>query len=210
MTVTNNGMVGTTLAAAIKATTDTDPFGGHLPVFLDLRVPPAAGSPAMLDFGQVAQGAPAQMGLTVSNAGNTALWTAAGIANLNYSLAASAGLGAPTGSFVAAPGTSGNTHTITLDTSTPGPFTGTVTINSNAPDEPARVVLVMANIVGACYANCDRSTTPPVLTVADFACFLNQYASGATYANCDGSTNEPVLNVADFACFLNQYAQGCP
>lgn len=30
------------------------------------------------------------------------------------------------------------------------------------------------------------------------------------YANCDGSTSAPVLNVTDFICFLNRYATGCP
>ncbi len=61
----------------------------------------------------------------------------------------------------------------------------------------------------SCYPNCDGSTTPPVLNVLDFACFLNRYASGDPYANCDGSTTPPVLNVLDFACFLNRYATGC-
>ena len=31
-----------------------------------------------------------------------------------------------------------------------------------------------------CYANCDNSTTPPVLNVQDFACFLNLFAAGCT------------------------------
>ncbi len=30
------------------------------------------------------------------------------------------------------------------------------------------------------------------------------------YANCDGSTTSPVLNVLDFACFINKFAAGCP
>ena len=29
------------------------------------------------------------------------------------------------------------------------------------------------------------------------------------YANCDGSTTSPVLNVADFSCFLTKFAGGC-
>jgi len=29
-----------------------------------------------------------------------------------------------------------------------------------------------------CYANCDGSTTPPVLNVVDFNCFLNRFAAG--------------------------------
>jgi hypothetical protein len=61
-----------------------------------------------------------------------------------------------------------------------------------------------------CYANCDASTSSPVLNVADFTCFLQRYASGDAYANCDGSTAAPALNVADFTCFLQKFAAGCP
>ncbi len=62
----------------------------------------------------------------------------------------------------------------------------------------------------ACYANCDASTTPPVLNVLDFSCFLNEFAAGNPIANCDDSTTPPVLNVLDFSCFLNMFAAGCP
>jgi hypothetical protein len=62
----------------------------------------------------------------------------------------------------------------------------------------------------SCYADCDCSPTPPVLSIADFACFLDRFVSGSAYANCDGSTTPPVLNVADFTCFLQRYAAGCP
>ncbi|MBL9032528.1 MAG: hypothetical protein JNM80_12585 [Phycisphaerae bacterium] len=62
----------------------------------------------------------------------------------------------------------------------------------------------------SCYANCDNSTTPPVLNVNDFTCFLNQFAAGDSRANCDQSTTPPVLNVNDFTCFLNAFAAGCP
>jgi hypothetical protein len=70
-----------------------------------------------------------------------------------------------------------------------------------------------------CYANCDGSTTPPVLNVEDFTCFVSEFAAGLIlpaaqqvghYANCDGSTVIPVLNVDDFTCFINSFAQGCP
>jgi hypothetical protein len=69
-----------------------------------------------------------------------------------------------------------------------------------------------------CYANCDQSTTPPILNVADFTCFLQSFADGQSldpnvqlthYANCDQSTQQPVLNVADFTCFLQKMAAGC-
>lgn len=208
---TTNAMVGPTIATAIKTTCDADAPGGHLAVFLDLRVPPVADSPATIDFGSVAQNSLAQQTLTVSNAGDVAKWNVGGIANLSYSLAASAGLAAPAGSFIAPPGGAGNNHSITMATTTVGPFNGTVTLNSNAPDQPARIVTVTGTVVGApvCYANCDGSTTAPVLNVLDFACFLNAFAANDTYANCDHSTSLPVLNVLDFSCFLNGFAAGC-
>jgi hypothetical protein len=62
---------------------------------------------------------------------------------------------------------------------------------------------------GACYPNCDNSTTAPVLNVQDFTCFLQRYAAGDSFANCDNSTVPPVLNVQDFTCFLQSYAAGC-
>jgi hypothetical protein len=70
-----------------------------------------------------------------------------------------------------------------------------------------------------CYANCDQSTTPPVLNAGDFSCFLTQFraagslpASGqlSAYANCDQSTTPPVLNAGDFGCFLQKFRAGCP
>jgi hypothetical protein len=69
--------------------------------------------------------------------------------------------------------------------------------------------LAYTQAASVCYANCDGSTTSPVLNVLDFACFLNRFAAGDSYANCDGSTTAPVLNVLDFACFLNAFAAGC-
>ena len=61
----------------------------------------------------------------------------------------------------------------------------------------------------SCYANCDGSTTAPILNATDFMCFLNRFRTGDPYANCDHSTAPPVVNVIDFACFLNQFAAGC-
>jgi hypothetical protein len=82
---------------------------------------------------------------------------------------------------------------------------------------PTSVIVQVAS--STCYANCDGSTTPPVLNVDDFTCFINQYAAAqglphaqqvTHYANCDGSTIAPVLNVDDFTCFINAFAAGCP
>ncbi|MBL9032882.1 MAG: choice-of-anchor D domain-containing protein [Phycisphaerae bacterium] len=208
LTVANNQMVGPTIAQALI---DAANGLGHLPVFLDLRVPAQVASPTLIDFGTVSQNATAQATLTVTNAGNTTLWTVAGIANLRYTLAASAGFTAPGGTFTEAPGGGSNAHTISMSTASIGPKSGTITINSDSPDEPVRVVMVVGNVVAAaCYANCDGSTTIPILNVNDFSCFLNLFASGDPRANCDGSTEIPVLNINDFGCFLNAYSVGCP
>jgi hypothetical protein len=67
----------------------------------------------------------------------------------------------------------------------------------------------LAQLACSCWANCDNSTTPPILNINDFQCFLNNYAAGTQYANCDNSTVAPVLNVNDFQCFVNKYAAGC-
>jgi hypothetical protein len=64
-------------------------------------------------------------------------------------------------------------------------------------------------IFDPCYANCDHSTTAPVLNVGDFGCFLNKFAAGDSAANCDASTTTPALTVQDFICFLNKFSAGC-
>jgi lysyl endopeptidase len=61
----------------------------------------------------------------------------------------------------------------------------------------------------ACYANCDQSASPPILTANDFLCFINLFAEGDSRANCDGSTTPPVLTGNDFQCFLTSYVAGC-
>lgn len=132
LTIANNTMVGPTIAQALM-----DSLGdqsGHLPVFLDLRVSPrAAASPAFIDFGYVLQNSNVTRPVTVTNVGNTALWTTNGIAPLRYIFALTSGSGFSTaaGPFFeqAAPGSA--THLIRIDTSMPGRVTGTLTITHN-------------------------------------------------------------------------------
>jgi hypothetical protein len=90
--------------------------------------------------------------------------------------------------------------------------TGKPGVTPNGPvDAGFSLVVTGATASGTvCYANCDGSSTPPILNVNDFICFNNLYAAGSSLANCDGSTIVPVLNVNDFNCFTNLYAAGCP
>ncbi len=62
----------------------------------------------------------------------------------------------------------------------------------------------------ACYANCDGSLNAPVLTAADFTCFLQKFRAGDPSANCDGNVTPPILSAADFTCFLQKFRAGCP
>jgi trimeric autotransporter adhesin len=66
-----------------------------------------------------------------------------------------------------------------------------------------------AQLTVICYANCDESTAPPILTANDFVCFLVRYVGAHPLANCDGSTTTPQLTANDFLCFLTRFAQSC-
>jgi hypothetical protein len=118
----------------------------------------------------------------------------------------------PSGSIISG----ANTHTLTIENPSGADAGSYHVVVSNTC---GAVVSQTVQLGSACYANCDGSTTPPVLNVDDFTCFVNQYAAAqglpqaqqvTHYANCDGSTVAPVLNVDDFTCFINSYAQGCP
>jgi len=77
--------------------------------------------------------------------------------------------------------------------------------------QPGGAATLAFSIAGTtCYANCDGSSSAPVLNVNDFICFQNLFAAGDPAANCDASTTPPVLNVNDFVCFSNAFAAGCP
>jgi hypothetical protein len=89
-------------------------------------------------------------------------------------------------------------------------FTGSG-VENDLSDTDLRVMDVIGYARAAsCYANCDGSTIPPVLTVNDFVCFQGHFAAGDSYANCDNSTQPPVLTVNDFICFQSRFAAGCP
>lgn len=142
--VNGNTMVGAVIAQALVTAANGQ---GHLPVFLDLRVPAEVDSPTLIDFGTVMQHDPAEAMLSVTNAGDVGLWTAAGIAPLKYSLSASAGFSAPGGTFFVAAGAAAGQHVIAMDTSATGDKSGVVIIQSNAPDEPSRQVTLVGKVV---------------------------------------------------------------
>jgi hypothetical protein len=120
-------MVGPTIAQAIIDASTT--AGGHLPILLDLRTPgELAASLATINFGTVQQGSGQNRSFNIFNDVDTTIWTANGIADLLYSMSASAGFSVPAGTFSDLAGGGVNGHLVTLDTSTLGVKTGTLSL----------------------------------------------------------------------------------
>lgn len=159
LTTTGNAMVGPAIAQALRDCADG---GGHLPVFLDLRMPGKIGAPASIAFGTVAQGSTAQINVSIGNNGDVSKWTVAGLGNITYSLSPSAGFAAPGGSFNDNPGGSLNSHVVTMNTSTPGVKNGTLTITSNDIDTPTLIIPITGTV--------EAANLPPVANAGgDFA-----------------------------------------
>lgn len=153
--VATNAMVGPVIAQGLVDHANGVNSPPHLPVFLDLTVPAKLGSPTgTIDFGTVAVGSTAQVTIEITNAADVVRFsksgTGSGIAPLRYSLAATTGFTAPAGNFTrtatAAPAQA-NSHVITLNTAAPGTFNGSLTITSDDPDVPTRVI-ALTGVVG--------------------------------------------------------------
>ncbi|MBM4107488.1 MAG: hypothetical protein FJ255_01525 [Phycisphaerae bacterium] len=198
---TGNTMVGASIAQSLI---NVAAGNGHLPVYLDVRVPGRLGvSSLTVNFGLVAAGASATADLQVFNSADTALWNAAGIALLNYTLAASAGFSAPSGPFSDAAGGGANSHTLSMDTSTPGPRSGTLTIASNAGDRFAPLVVTLVGEV-LCPADWNADG---VVDFNDFLEYLNDYNSQDPRADLNG---DGVVDFNDLLDFVNLFNTPCP
>ncbi len=188
LNVTTNGFVGNTIAQALSDTQDPT---GHLPVLADFRVPAKVTSTTTIAFGQVTQGSLQSRSFSVSNAGNTALWNAAGIANLNYSMSASSGYTVPGGGFVDAPGGATNSHSVTMNTSALGVLNGTITITSDDPDQPTRIITITGEVVGA--------NQPPVAHAGADQTVTDSDGNGSEPVTLDGTlSTDPDGTIADY------------
>ncbi len=203
MATTTNTMVGPAIAQALV---NLCSGAGHLPVFLDLRVPAVASvSTNTLNLGDFTVGQSASGQFTVTNTGNVSRWTVNGIAKLNYSVAISgAGFSTPVGAFsdLANAGSPvGNTHTVTLNTAAPGPFTGTVTITTDAPDQPTLTVNVSGNVY--CLSDVTHDFE---VDLADYFQFLGDFDQTLPGADVN---HDNEIDLADFFDFLGAFDAGC-
>ena len=204
LAIATNQMVGPIIAQALVDDANSGgSSGGHLPVLLDLRVPARIASTETIDFGEVELNSVASADLNVYNAADVGLWTLSGVADLHYSLAATAGIEVPAGSFFDAPGGSQNTHAVTLDTSVAGEVSGEITIASDAPDQPVRTVLVSAVVVVSCPADFDGDG---FLSGVDFDLYVQAFEAGDMAADFD---QDGFLTGADFDLYVQAYEAGC-
>lgn len=204
LTITGNQMVGPVIAQALA---NAAVGAGHLPVFLDLRVPPRVDSTEVVDFGTVEVGPAALASATVWHAGDTALWTPGGLADLLYSFAPSAGFGAPVGQFVVTPGGAGAMHQVSMSAQTPGVKQGTITVASNDPDEPMRVITVTGLVVVSLTpgdANGDH-----IVNFVDLNIVLSNYGAMGPPAATPGDLNaDGRVDFVDLNIVLSNYGVG--
>jgi len=194
-----NNMVGTAIGQALITSAEGN---GHLPVLMDLRVPPKVQTVASIDFGSVAQGSLAQQTLTISNGADIAKWTIHGISALGYTLALpngfitaspgtppsppSGGLywpPTPAGSFYHYAGSAATAHIITMNTSTLGVRSGTIIISApGATESPTVQVMVTGTVVSA-------ANSPPTARAGGDQSLSDNDGNGAEPVTLNGSAS---------------------
>lgn len=154
MKITGNTQLGTSLAQQLMNTLKSGSTSGyqigHLPVFLDMKVPPVASvsQTTTLDFGWVDQGVPFSMPISIQNNGDTAKWTVNGINDLFYSFNTTGEFFGPSGSFSDSQLDGSKSHQISINTVTPGRKNGTLTITTNDPLRPTISVNCTGLVIG--------------------------------------------------------------
>lgn len=129
-----NYAVGDEMADAIHEASD------HIPVYAEFQLPARIDSPTSLAFGSVIVGTQSVETLGVENV------AAPPADELSYTLSAPTGFSAGSGPFETAAG-SVDEHDVTMDTSSIGERSGTLTIYSDAPDQPTRTVKLSGTVL---------------------------------------------------------------
>jgi exonuclease III len=145
LTTTGNTMVGPTIAQALRDSTGittTGGPGGHLPVYLDVKIPAdLIVDKSLLNFGTVVLNSSAQQNLLVSNAVDAAIWGSNTVQLSNYSFSITGtGFSAPSGVFSLGAGQS-LSQMIALNTTAVGTFAGTLFVTDNATGQQRSIAL---------------------------------------------------------------------
>jgi len=205
MTITGNTMVGPAIASALVQLASG---GGHLPVFLDLVVPPRFATQLIIKAGDIQAGSTADVPFFVINDADTGLWGPGGISDLDIMIAADPPLIAPPGTVSIQPGTGAVFLDITIDTDglPVGPFEYTFDIATNDPEVPVYTQTLIGNIVGApCPADITMDGNLNFFDVAQFIALYNAQDPAADLAAPIGSWN--FFDIAEYIALFNA---GCP
>ncbi len=201
-----NTMVGPTIAQAIADLADPD---GHIPVYLDLDVPPRIRIVGQTqDLGTIRHGETRDILVRIGNDADTSRWGPTGIAPLTYDFITTPSIAAPAGHFQALPGTQLSTHLLTLDTtqlSEPGSYTEQVTIENDDPAAPTTPITIEFELTGCNPA--DLAAPLGALDFFDVSEFLQRFTAADPTADLNA---DAVLDFFDVSTFLQLHQSGCP
>jgi len=124
----------------------------HLPVFADFQLPALLLADAALDVGAAIVGGVVDAPFDVGNA------AAPPADELDYSFAAPPLFDAPAGTFQAPPGAGAATHSIGMDTGSPGARAGTLTITTDDPDRTSWDVALTGTVLDHAQPSADGAT----------------------------------------------------
>jgi hypothetical protein len=148
-----NSAVGVTIATALRLSSD------HIPLLMQLQVPPKVVAASQLDFGSVIVGAAGiTQPLSVSNPAVTPA------DKLRYSLVAPIGFTVSPGADSVAAGAAAKLHTVGLLTGTAGNKAGTLFMTTNDVDSTSKPVQLSARVLDHAVSSLDSGV---VLTTAD-------------------------------------------
>ncbi len=205
---TGNAHVSPAIAQAIITTAGNT---GHIPVYLDLRVPAklfALDTP--VDLGTITPAAQVDFDLAVGSAGDAARWGIAGIEETQVLFTPGPGIEAPSGFFTDDAGGAIPTYTFTLDAGafTAGPVSTFVDIISNDDARPTVRVPVVATIAAAGCNPADLAAPFGQLTFADISAFLGAFTGQDPAADLAAPIG--AWTFADISAFLAAFSAGCP
>ncbi len=159
-----NDSVGYTIATALRTAAD------HIPVVAVLRLPAKIAVASQLDFGTVITGATAEQPLAFTNG---ASWPAD---SLRYSLSASSGFTAPSGTFAQAVGDPATSQTIGMSAAGFGAQSGTLTVTCNDVDSSSKSVLLSGRVLRHAAVSLD-SLADEIEATLDFGNVLANHDS---------------------------------
>lgn len=140
-----NFAVGNVVASALRQSSD------HLPVIMTLQLPARVAAPHALAFGDAIVGGAPSVDMNVANSAPVPG------DELDYTLTAPTGFGAPGGAFQANAGAGGNVHAITMSTASAGLKSGTLVVTSDDVDSTAKPVQLSGRVLDHAAASLDSA-----------------------------------------------------